>query len=469
MNIEELAQTFVTLAGKPTLSKAEHEEARELMRQLKKSGMTNEEISELSKGKWTTSTVKFYTPGIKPAQPSSWQNAASLLDSLISADMTLDDVETAVNLHADLKSSGVSIDQMVNLVCAADSASIDLINLIKQYEEFKKLGISPGNAAEALSLKKELEEMGLGLGSLAPVIELAKKHGGPQQMIQALSKFESLGELTEQVDSTRNELESLNQQVVESETKLNQLLKPIEAYQKAVKLGFTEQELEKLSGLAEKYGGIKEVLEAVEAYTSHADISNKTTKAKTELDELRSKISKLETQYAHLKTATTMCDSLIQQYKFGLDAISTMFSVAKKYGEPLDVLKSIEVYGKLQALQQELGKLKGNVAECKELLAQLEGKNQEALNHMDSLNARAMAAGAEVTKVEYKLQESEALHKLFNLINDPSSAGYNEYGPLVVAMVKALLQWVSTHENNFPYPHSMKLALLNLLKELGGD
>ena len=88
---------------------------------------------------------------------------------------------------------------------------------------------------------------------------------------------------------------------------------------------------------------------------------------------------------------------------------------------------------------------------------------------MDSLNARAMAAGAEVIKVEHKLQESEALHKVFNLINDPSSAGYNEYGPLVVAMVKALLQWVSTHEKNFPYPHSMKSALQNLLKELGGD
>ena len=142
MTIEELAKEFATLAGKPTLAKAEHEEARELMRQLKKSGMTNEEISWLSKGKWTTSTVKFYTPGIKSAQPSSWQNAISLLDSLISASMTLDNVEMAVSLHADLKSSGVSIDQMVDLVCAADSASIDLTDLVEQYEEFKQLGIS---------------------------------------------------------------------------------------------------------------------------------------------------------------------------------------------------------------------------------------------------------------------------------------------------------------------------------------
>ena len=53
MNIEESAKKFVTLADEPTLSKAEHEEVRELMRQLKKSGMTNKEISELSKGKWT--------------------------------------------------------------------------------------------------------------------------------------------------------------------------------------------------------------------------------------------------------------------------------------------------------------------------------------------------------------------------------------------------------------------------------
>lgn len=469
VSIEQLVKEFISLASKQTLSKAEHEEAKELMRQLKKSGMTNEEISKVSKGKWTTSTVKYYTPGIKIVDAGLWQDAVSLLDNLVSAGMTLDDIETATNLHEDLESSGVSTDQVVDLVLAADSASLDLPDLIKQHEESSKLGLLPGDIAEALNLKKELEEMGLGLGSLTPLVELAGKHGEPQQIIEALSKHESLGELTERVDSTEHELESLDQQVQEAETKLAQLVKPIEAYEKAAKLGFTEQELNTLSGLVEKYGGINEVLKAVEAYTKRADISNKTTKAKVELGEIQGKISKLETQYAHLKTATTMCDTLIQQYKFGLDAIGTIFSIAKQYGEAVDVLKAIEAYGKLQVLKQELSHLEGSISERKELLAQLEGKSEVVLEHFESLNAKAMKVGADVTEVENRLQESKALHKIVSLINHPESASFEEYGTLLAAVVNSILKWVNANEKRLAYSYSIKSGLQSLLKELGGD
>jgi chromosome segregation ATPase len=358
---------------------------------------------------------------------------------------------------------------VVGLLVAADSASFDPPSLIKQHEEFQKLGLSPGDAAKALNLKKELEEMGLGLSALAPVIEIAKKHGEPQQIIQALSKYGSLIELTEQVGLTKNELESLGQQLQEAEAKLTQLMKPIEAYERAVKLGFTEQELDKLSGLSAKFCGTDEVLKVVEAYTSHADISNETAKAKAELGEIQGKINKLETQYSHLKTVTTMCDNLIQQYKFGLDAISTIFSVAKKYGDPVDVLKSIEVYGKLQALQQELNKLRGNVAERKELLAQLEGKHKEALEQLESLNAAALKVGATVSKVENQLENSKDLQNLMNLINNPASADYEEYGPLVLVLATSLRKWAISYEHKFKLTYSIKNGLESLISELGGN
>ncbi len=468
MTIEESAKKFVTLADEPTLSKAEHEEVRELMRQLKKSGMSNEEISELSKGKWTSSTIKFYTPGIKSAQPSSWQNTVSLLDGLISAHMTLDDVETAVSLRADLNSSGVSLDRMAELMCAADDASIDLTDLIKQYEEFKKLGISPGNAAEALNLKKELEETGLGLGSLAPLVELARKHGEPQQIIQALSKFGSLGELMEQVDSARHELENLNQQVEEAKTELNQLLKPVEAFEKAVKSGFGEQQLDRLSGLAEKYGGANEVLTAVEAYTSHADISTKAAQVKTDLAELQVKISNLETQYGYLKTATTMCDDLIQNYGFGLDAIATIVSIAKKYGEPLNVLKAIELYGQAKELEQKKLNLEGSVSQLGKELAKIEGQYSEALKELDSLRSLVLNIGSDIGTLQGRLEGSSELLKLLNLIDSPGAAVYGDYINTALLTSVALRKWVSANEGKFKSAYDIKNGLKALANELGG-
>ncbi|MDH5364865.1 MAG: hypothetical protein OEZ07_03120 [Dehalococcoidia bacterium] len=474
--LEELVKKLVALAGKAVLTKVEHKEAQELMRQLKEAGMSNEEISKLSHGKWTPSTVKFYTKGIKSAHPNQWESSVALLDKLISSGFTLDDVETAVTISEDLKSHGVSLDNVIELLLAADSSSLEVADLAHQHELFKEYGLSPKKVSEALSLNEELEKKGLGLDSLVPLVELAKNYGEAQKIIEALSKYASLSELSEQVDSANGELESLNQQigekrqqVKEAETKLTKLKEPIEAYAKVIDLGFTKDELVKLSSIADKYGGVKKFLEAVDAYQNYSGILNKITKAEARLAEIEAGTSKLDTHYAHLKTATTMCEALMEQYKFGLDAITTILAAAKKYGEPLDVLKAIEAYGKLQALQLALAKLEGEVAERKELLAQVEGKCEGALDQLESLNATALKTGAEVAKAETQLANSKEVQKLLNVVNNPASAEYKEYGPLVLAIATSIHKWLLNNEHRFKFAHSIKSGLDNLIAELGGD
>jgi len=341
MTIEELAKRFVILASKPTLLKAEQEEARGLMRRLKKAGMSNEEISKLSKGKWTPSTVKFYTPGIRAAHPSPWQDAISLLDTLISTDMTLDDVTTALTVHQNLKEQELTLSQIVELLLAADSASADLGTLVSMHEGLKESGLSFKNIVETLSLKKELERINLSLDCLVPLVELTKNYGEPRQIIEALSQYASLVELKEQITVTNDGLETINQQLTsarqqleETENKLSQMKEPLQAYQEVTRLGFGESELRELSNLAQKHGTVKKVINAVEAYTDYTEIADKVNKAKANLANVQAKIGELETSHSHLKTATTMCDTLIHQYKFGLDAISTIFCAAKEYGGP---------------------------------------------------------------------------------------------------------------------------------------
>lgn len=308
-----------------------------------------------------------------------------------------------------------------------------------------------------------------------PLVELAKKYGEAQKIIEALSKYASLSELSEQVDSANGELESLNQQigekrqqVKEAETELTKLKEPIEAYAKAIDLGFTKDELVKLSNMAGKYGGVKKFLKGVDAYQNYYGILNKITKAEARLTEIEASTSKVDTHYAHLKTATTMCEALIEQYKFGLDAITTILAAAKKYGEPLDVLKAIEAYGKLQALQLALAKLEGEVAERKELLAQVEGKCEGALDQLESLNATALKVGAAVAEVEAQLSNSKDVQKLLNLVNKPASVEYKEYGPLVLTIATSLRKWVASNEHRFKLTYSIKNGLDSLITELGG-
>jgi hypothetical protein len=475
MSIEELGKKFLNLAKKPMLSKSDHEEIRKLMQQLKNAGMSNEEISKLSNGKWTPSTVKGYTKGIKAGEPNPWHDTVSLLDDLISANMTLGDVETTVSVCKNLKQHDINLDDMIHLLLAVDSASMDPASLVQLCQELKECGLLPKNVAEVLALKKDLEDKGLGLDSLTHLLELIEKYGSAQEIIQAVSDYASLTELQQQISKTNAESASLNeeiacrqQQLEDIEAELLQKSKPLEAYGKVTQLGFGEVELAALCSLTGKYGGLEGILKAVEAYNNYSDILSKTGKAETALSAIQANISKLETQYAHLKSATAMCDSLIRQYNFGLDAITTVFSVATKYGEPICVLKAAEVYGELQALEAELAKLEGKVAQRKTLLGQLEGEYCELLSQLESLYAVALKVGAEVGKVESKLADSKGVQKLVNLVSDPASAGYNEYGPLVLTTATALRKWLITNEQRFKFPHNIKKGLEDLIAELGG-
>ncbi len=474
MNIEELVKNFSVLSSKSILTKGEQEEARQLMKQLKKSGMSHDEISKLSKGKWTASTVKFYTPGIKAAPHNPWGDTVELLDKLLSSGYSLEDVATALTVSQDLESQGVSLSSVVKLLVAAESSSLSAADMVKQHQLLEEHGLSPKMITEALSLKEKLGGLGLGLDSLGPLVKLAQNFGDPPKIIEALAKYKSLVDLEEQVSAAKAEsgslaqqLASKQQQLKDAQAKLEQAKQPLDACKQAAKLGFGEAELERVASLSVKYGGVKEVLEAIDAHLSYADIVNKTNKATAELTDLESKISKTESEYAHLTTATDLCSSLLHKYKFGLDAIATIYDTAKKYGEPIEVLRAVEAYGKLEALKQELSKLEGVVAQRQEARAQLAGKHQEALQEIESLNATSLKVGSEIGKVEARLANSKELAMVIGFINNPATADYSTYGPIAHVIAAAMSKWVTAHESRFKSFYIVKPGLESLLKALG--
>lgn len=475
MNIEELSVKLVTLANKLTLSKTEHQEARELMRSLKTAGLSNEEISQISKGRWSPSTVKGYTKGVKAPASSPWQDTVSLLNDLISTGINLEDINTVLTVTEDLKSREVSLTDVIDVLCTADSVGVDLTTLVNETKELTESGLSLNNVKEAIKLKNKLEAKGLLLDSLLVLVKLANTYGDAQKVLEAVSAYGSLEDMKAEINTTNKELQSLNaegtsarQNLQETQDALAELAKPLEAYKKAVGLGFGE-ELDGLAILADKFGGPKAVFQVLKGYVDYSEINNKVSQAQSELVTLESEVNKLRAEYSHLAAAVKMCQTLISNYNFGLDVISTTLSLAEKYGEPLIVLKSVEVYGKLEVMQEELTRLESKVIKRKELLAQLEGKNDEALKQLESLSAIAMKTGAEVSKVESRLEESKHLHRVIVLINDPSLANYQEYGQLAVAILKSILKWVTNNEKHFLYPNRMKSALQDLITELGGD
>jgi len=476
MELEETISELVSLAGKESLSKAELTQARQLMRTLKGGGMSNMEISALVNGKWSESTVKGYTKGVKAKSASQWQNIAQLLNDVMNTGMGLDDLDTAVVIIEDLKERGVTLDDMVEILLTADSSSISLEILVQLAKTIKESDLKPNDVTDTVEMKKQIEENGFSLDSLPALAKLAQTYGEPQKVIEAFSAYGSLSELKKEVEVTQDNLEelkagvnSLEQKSQQAKTDLSELEKPLQSYQKIFSLGFDEEELDNFVILSAKYGGHKAVLQALTLYADYQEIMERIGEAKSQFNTLQTETGKINAKYDHLKSAVTMCDSLLYTHKFGLDAIVSILAAAQKYGQPLNVLKALDTYGSLQLMLENLEESQGKVSETKKLLHQLEGQYQAALEHLDSLSAQALKMGTEITNVENKLANSKAVDKLMVFVNSPSGASYAEYGSVAVLFSRALLTWFIVNESKFKYPQNIKDGLKTLVSELGGD
>ena len=438
--------------------------------------MSNSEISKLSGERWSESTVKGYTKGEKAKNTSPWQNITELLHDVIKTGIDLEDLDTAVVMVEDLKTRGATLDDMAEIFLTADEASISLEILVQLAEIIKEGGLKPNDVTDTVELKKQLEENGLSLDCIPALVKLAKTYGESQKVIEAFSAYGSLSELKKEIEVTQDNLEelkagvnSLEQKSQQAKTDLSELEKPLQSYQKVFSLGFDEEELDNLVNLSAKYGGHKAVLRALTLYADYQEIMEKVGEAKSQFNTLQTETGKINVKYDHLKSAVTMCDNLLYTHKFGLDAIVSILAVAKKYGQPLNVLKALDTYGSLQLMLENLEESQGKVYETEKLLHQLKGQYQAALEHVDSLSAQALKVGAEITNVEKKLANSKAVDKMMVFVNSPSGASYAEYGSAAVLFSRALLTWFIANESKFKYQHTIKDGLKTLVSELGGD
>jgi len=465
---------LVCLDDRP-LTKAEQKEARDLMRELKKAGVANGEISELSSGKWSPSTIKYYTPGIKPLHPNEWDSAVKLLNAMIASGLSLDHVETAVAISDQLQVAGVSLSQLVDLFFAANSSSMEAADLCHYYELMEQYSLSPKNISETVSLKDELENMGLSLDSLQPIIGIAKNYGEPEKIIQALSQYKKRVDLDHDIEVAKEKIDNLNKtlagtqaQVEAAEVKLSQLKEPVEALDKVEQLGFGVNVFKKVAGLVQKYGSAKKLLDAISAYDTYADIQDKVNKEKASLTSLKTDTQKLQLKHAHIQTAINMCEKLTSEYGFGLDAVSAILSTAEKYGDPIIVLKAVEAYGKLEVILQEIDKQQGIISANKKEIAQLDGWHENVLKKLKSLNDLTLEVGNEVGRVEGEMAANNYLKKLLMLINEPYSAEYSDHINTATSVALSLRHWVMKNETKFVNCNHIKSGLEFLVRELGG-
>lgn len=524
MDLESTARELKMLASKEKTTASELDRAKDLMAELKGMGMSNSEIAELSGGRWSESTTKGYTKGVKATDPQPWKSTAALFSEMLSKNLTMADVSRAMTIVSELESMGSSLSEAVSFiedlkknganvaqlkeainiktqleqvgtspgeiagfVKALEEESIDVSGFVSLYCEWYEAGLTPANARSALSYKAQLKEAGLDLDILSRIDKAAGKFGGSVEVLEAVAKYGSLGELDQELqkrkqrsDAQAAEMESCNHDLDNAARKLEKLRqetatreKALVTYERLKAAGFDEKTLTELAKATEKYDKPAQVLMAINRFGDLSKIKAADLELSGKIKQKRESLKNLEKQRMQLKELVEMCKKLLE-HKFGLTAIQTIDAVARKYGDPVEIIKAIEKYGAIMEIDQKsaqakaaLAEIEGRIEVLKVTCAQQNARNATILDQFETLNAKAIEVGRAVGSVEEQVKGDSMAHNLLALLRNPTSASYEDSLPLILVTLKCITAWATIHQSKFRYPSLVSGKIEELLRDLG--
>jgi len=216
------------------------------------------------------------------------------------------------------------------------------------------------------------------------------------------------------------------------------------------------------------------VLRAVNRFVDLAKIKAADDELRNKVKQKRAMVKSLDEQYSHLKEPIEMCKTLLKR-RFGLNALSLINLTAWRYGEPTEVMKAIEAYGVLKEIEKktvqakaELAEIEGKVQVLKETYTEQNARNKIILDQFEVLNAMAIEVGRTVGSVEQQLKKDTLACDILNLLQNPVSADYKQYLPLVLVMVKSISVWASINRSKFGFYSLVDKNLQDLAGYLGG-
>jgi len=382
--VEEIVGEILYLAKRKPLSDKDLARAKELMMKLREMGFTNKEISELTDEGWKEPTVKLYTRGVAVRDPSPKEDATKLLTQLVSMGLTLKDVETSVSMKKDLDAKAVSFEDISSLLEEAKRFRVGVKELVQTHRNLKDSGLTVKQLSEALSYKSDLIEAGFTLDGLKKVYQTSKTYGGYNSVLEAINAYASLKTIEADANTIGLKKKDLEKQVNELIVKVDELERKkakaegaLKIYEELKSLGFDEATLKELKASSDRHGGVKGVLEAMNTYNNLIELKVKVEELEKKKSDVESRLKSVQAEYAHLQTLIGMCDTLLYKYRFSVPAITDIYEMAKKFGEPIEAIKAVGRYGELRVIEGEIEKLSRKKSELDLRVNELEKQIQD--------------------------------------------------------------------------------------------
>ncbi|RLI84609.1 hypothetical protein DRP07_00530 [Archaeoglobales archaeon] len=411
------------LARKEHLDREELERAKDSMRELRRMGFSSEEISELSERTWSPSTIRQYAASVK-VEKGTRDLAIKMLAELVERGLTLSDVEMFLGMRKRLEELGISFEEFTNLLEELRRKNIELRDLI-HVQRMLEDGLTSEEIESAVSCKSELQKLGINVDHVKRIVEVSKFYGGLNEFLEAVEKFKELKSIRSELEklevlkrSLNSRIRELREEISNLEERRSKIKYALNLFGELKKRGFDERALEVLRKAAEKYGGVKEVLTAVNTFGKVKEIERKIFEAEKIKSEVEAELKLLKADYVHLQTVVKLCDELLYKHGFTIQAITDVYEIAKRYGNPIEVIKTIEKYGSIRELDEEIKKLEVRRKELEARISELEEQTQVMRRRV-----------GEVKKFVEEVFEASAnaIRRKIEETIDSIASGYEEY------------------------------------------
>jgi chromosome segregation ATPase len=408
----------------------------------------------------------------------------------------LNDMEPKVRalseVQAKLDAAGLELDSLDRRIKEAKS-NVALLDDSKNILD-KQIGSLEAKLTEKSEVIKQVGELGKfgfdieRLRQLQHTLgEIGIKHGlkgkeATSKFFDDLKDYEvivgaelRLKGLHTQIETRNLELDMAEKKLEKARDEMADVQKALASYQRLVSMGFDEKALGELEEAGKKYGTPRTVLTAVSRFAGLSDIKTATEDMKGKLKQEKADVEATEKKHLHLKSIIEMCEDLLRR-KFSLQTITLIRETAMKYGEAVDVMKAIEAHGSLKEIEKKISQARTGLVETqakiqrqKELEAEYQARIGATLEQLEALNAKAIDVGRQAGVVQQQIKKDTLARDVLNLVQNPTSAGYENCLPLVLVLLKSISMWANMNKSKFSYYVLLDKNLEEAVRHLGGS
>jgi hypothetical protein len=357
---------------------AKPEERRErdtLLIYLRKKAYTRSEIRDIIGGRLKEDTIRKIISGVEPEESAIRERIAQLIVDMIKADLGFDDIRAALKIRNELP-DGVTVKELASFLADVQQnpdAVGGVKGVVSMYSEMKaQQGLSFAQVKEFWAYQREISLTGIQTMHLQKISVVAKKYrkGDINQLMDALSSFDSLESLKEEVKKEEDLMEAATKKrdIAEKDAavamaKYAHVREAIAICKEMItKYGFTTAAFNDISELAKKCGSPTQVLNILAHYVSLTgqikSLSDQKTSLDSEVKSLQENASKLKAEMEGIRQTITgllrpVSNEITKAFTDAINNITTTYQgqlralkgASEEYGERL---------GKSLALEEEL-------------------------------------------------------------------------------------------------------------------